>query len=209
VHNGGGKKNSKSRKIITEPINIPMNKIQIADKEFEIFLENDNISKRTRLLGIQLNVDYEHRCPVFIGVLNGSFLFMADLLKEIDVSCEVEFIKVSSYNGVASSGTVKEIFGLPDDLHNKDIILVEDIVDTGLTIKHIIEKVKQQDPASIKVCSLLFKPAALLEPIEELEYVGFEIPNEFVVGYGLDYNGLGRNLNDVYRATGTVTLPQS
>jgi len=186
-----------------------MNKIQIADKEFEIFLEKDNINKRTRLLGIQFNVDYEDRCPIFIGVLNGSFLFMADLLKEVTVSCEVGFIKVSSYEGVSSTGKVKEIFGLPEDLHNRDVILVEDIVDTGLTIKHIIEKVREQQPASIKVCSLLFKPAALLEPIPELEYIGFDIPNEFVVGYGLDYNGLGRNLNDVYRATDTVTLPQS
>ncbi len=187
-----------------------MNKIQVADKEFEIFLENDNINKRTRLMGIQLNVDYENRCPIIIGVLNGSFLFMADLLKEMRISCEVEFIKVSSYQGgLTSTGTVKEIFGLPDNLHDRDIIIVEDIVDTGRTINHIIEKVQAQEPASIRVCTLLFKPAALLEPIEELEYVGFEIPNEFVVGYGLDYNGLGRNLCDVYRATGTVTLPQS
>jgi hypoxanthine phosphoribosyltransferase len=186
-----------------------MDKIQIAEKEFEIFLDKDAINKRTRLLGIQFSVDYENRCPIFIGVLNGSFIFMADLLKEVTISCEVGFIKVSSYEGVASTGTVKEIFGLPQDLHNRDVIIVEDIVDTGLTIKHIIEKVKEQDPASIKVCSLLFKPTALLEPIAELEYVGFDIPNEFVVGYGLDYNGLGRNLNDVYRATNTVTLPQS
>lgn len=187
-----------------------MNKVQVADKEFEIFLENDTINKRTRLLGIQLNVDYENRCPVFIGVLNGSFLFMADLLKEMNVSCEAEFIKLSSYQGgVESTGTVKEIFGLPNNLHNRDIIIVEDIVDTGRTIKHIIDAIKAQEPASVKVCTLLFKPAALLEPIEELEYVGFEIPNEFVVGYGLDYNGLGRNLCDVYRATGTVTLLQS
>lgn len=187
-----------------------MNNIQIADKEFEIFLEHENINKRTRLLGIQINVDYEDRCPVFIGVLNGSMLFIADLLKELDISCEVEFIKMSSYEGgLESTGTVKEIFGLPKDLHNRDVIIVEDIVDTGRTIKHIIEQLQAQDPASIKVCSLLFKPTALLEPIKELEYVGFEIPNEFVVGFGLDYNGLGRNLKDIYRATDTLTLPQS
>lgn len=186
-----------------------MNKIQIADKEFEILLEKDNINKRTRLLGIQFNVDYENRCPIFIGVLNGSFIFMADLLKEIEISCEVGFIKVSSYAGVASTGAIKEIFGLPEDLHNRDVVIVEDIIDTGLTIKHILEKVREQKPSSVKVCTLLYKPDALLTPIEDLEYVGFEIPNDFVVGYGLDYNGLGRNLNDVYRATDTVTLPQS
>ena len=163
-------------------------------------LENDMISKRTRLIGIQLNVDYENRCPVFIGVLNGSFLFMADLLKEVDIACEVGFIRVASYHGTESTGQIKEAFGLPEDLKDRDVILVEDIVDTGFTLKYILEKVKAQNPASVTVCSLLFKPAALKEPIEELKYVGFEIPNEFVVGYGLDYDGLGRNLKDIYRA---------
>jgi len=176
-----------------------MNCIQIEDKEFEILLENDQINKRTRLIGIQLNVDYEDRCPIIIGVLNGSFLFMADLLKEIEGSCEVAFIRVSSYKGTDSTGVIKEALGLPDNLHDRDILIVEDIVDTGITLKYILEKVYLQKPASVKVCSLLYKPAALLQTIPELEYIGFEIPNEFVVGYGLDYNGLGRNLNDVYR----------
>lgn len=177
-----------------------MNTIQVHDKDFEIFLENETISKRTRLIGLQINVDYENRCPIFIGVLNGSFLFMADLLKEVDISCEVGFIRVASYDGEESSGQIKEVFGLPTDLHNKDVIVVEDIVDTGLTLKYILEKVNEQKPASVTVCSLLFKPAALKETIPELTYVGFEIPNEFVVGYGLDYNGLGRNLKEIYRA---------
>jgi len=176
-----------------------MNCIQIEDKEFEILLENDQISKRTRLIGIQLNVDYENRCPIIIGVLKGSLLFMADLLKEIEGSCEVDFIRVSSYKGTASTGVIKDALGLPDNLHERDVLIVEDIVDTGITLKYILEKVYLQKPASVKVCSLLYKPAALLETIPELEYIGFEIPNEFVVGYGLDYNGLGRNLNDVYR----------
>jgi hypoxanthine phosphoribosyltransferase len=178
-----------------------MNTIDVGDKKFEIFIENDNINKRTRLIGIQLNLDYEGRCPIFIGVLNGSFLFMADLLKEIEIPCEVGFIKIASYQGTASSGVVKEAFGLPEDLYGRDIILVEDIVDTGFTLQYILEKVYLQKPASVSVCSLLFKPAALKAPIDELEYVGFEIPNEFVVGYGLDYNGLGRNLKDIYRTT--------
>lgn len=177
-----------------------MHKIQIADKEFEILLDNDNISKRTRLIGIQMNVDYESRCPVFIGVLNGSFLFMADLIREIEIPCETGFIRVSSYEGTESSGSIKQAFGLPDNLHNRDVIIVEDIVDTGFTLAHILKEVQKQEPASIKVCTLLFKPAALKAEIEELEYVGFEIGNEFVVGYGLDYNGLGRNLKDIYRA---------
>ena len=177
-----------------------MNNIEIHNKSFELFLENDTICKRTRLIGIQLNLDYEDKCPIFIGVLNGSFLFMADLLKEIDIACEVGFIRVASYHGTESTGHIKEAFGLPEDLNGRDVILVEDIVDTGLTLQYILEKVNAQNPASVRVCSLLFKPAALLQPIEELTYVGFEIPNEFVVGYGLDYDGLGRNLKDIYRA---------
>ena len=174
-------------------------RVQIDDKEFDLMLEYDQIKKRTRLLGIQLNLDYENRVPLFIGVLNGSFLFMADLIKEIDLSCEIAFIKVSSYQGDSSTGIVKEVIGLDMDLKDRDIIIVEDIVDTGLTLSHILETLKKHNPASINVCSLLFKPTALKTEIEELTYIGFEIPNEFVVGYGLDYNGLGRNLKDIYR----------
>ncbi len=183
-----------------------MNKIQIEDKTFEILLENDNISKRTRLIGIQINVDYEKRCPVFIGVLNGSFLFMADLLREIEIPCEIGFIRVSSYNGAESTGDIKEAFGLPEHLHNRDVIIVEDIVDSGLTLNYVLTEVHKQVPASVTVCTLLFKPTALKSPIDELEYVGFEIANDFVVGYGLDYNGLGRNLKDIYREK-TVPKP--
>ncbi|KLT64652.1 hypoxanthine phosphoribosyltransferase [Pedobacter sp. BMA] len=178
-----------------------MHKIKVEDKEFEIFLENETLNKRIRLLGIQMNVDYESKCPIFIGVLNGSFLFMADLIKEIDVPCEVAFMKVASYEGTSSTGQIKELIGLPENLEGRDIIVVEDIVDTGLTLTHILKTIKEKSPASVKVASLLLKPAALKYQIEDLEYIGFEIPNEFVVGYGLDYNGLGRNLTDIYRAT--------
>jgi hypoxanthine phosphoribosyltransferase len=176
-----------------------MKTIAVGDRTFEIMIENDNINKRTRLLGIQLNLDYENRRPIFIGVLNGSFLFMADLLKEMEIDCEVGFIRVSSYHGTESSGTIKEVFGMPQDLAGRNIILVEDIVDTGFTLKYILEKVYLQEPASVSVCTLLYKPDAIQTEIKELEYIGFEIPNEFVVGYGLDYDGLGRNLKDIYR----------
>ena len=178
-----------------------MHKIQVEDKEFEIFLENDTINKRIRLMGIQLNVDYENKCPLVIGVLNGSFLFMADLIKEVNIPCEVAFMRVASYEGTSSSGQVKELIGLPANIKDRDIIVVEDIVDTGLTLTHILKMIKEKNPASVKVASLLLKPTALKYEIEDLAYVGFEIPNEFVVGYGLDYNGLGRNLIDIYRAT--------
>ncbi|WP_158796373.1 hypoxanthine phosphoribosyltransferase [Pedobacter sp. L105] len=175
-----------------------MSTIEVGDKMFSRFIPNDDINKRTRLIGIQLNIDYEDKCPVFIGVLNGSFLFMADLLKEVDVPCEVGFIKISSYEGTESKAVIKEAFGLPDNLHNRHVVLVEDIVDTGFTLTYLLEKVYLQQPASIRVCTLLYKPAAIQTSIKELEYIGFEIPNNFVVGYGLDYNGLGRNLKDIY-----------
>jgi len=174
-------------------------KVQIDDKEFDLMLSYDQIKKRTRLLGIQLNLDYENRVPLFLGVLNGSFLFMADLIKEINLSCEIAFIKVSSYQGDSSTGIIREVIGLDIDLKDRDIIIVEDIVDTGLTLKHILETIKRHEPASINVCSLLFKPLALKTELDDITYIGFEIPNDFVVGYGLDYNGLGRNLKDIYR----------
>jgi hypoxanthine phosphoribosyltransferase len=176
-------------------------RIEIDDKEFDLMLEYDQIKKRIRLLGIQLNLDYEGKVPLFIGVLNGSFLFMADLMKEIDTSCEIAFIKVSSYKGDSSTGTIKEVIGLDMDLKNRDIIIVEDIVDTGLTLSYILKAIKEKEPASINVCTLLYKPQALKTEIDEITYVGFEMPTEFVVGYGLDYNGLGRNLKDIYRVS--------
>lgn len=174
--------------------------VSVHQKEFELLLEEETIAKRIRLMAIQLNVDYEDKTPIFLGVLNGSFLFMADLMKEIELNCETEFIKVASYHGTNSSGEVKAAFGLPDTLKDRDVVIVEDIIDSGLTMKYILSKVYEQNPASVAVCTLLFKPDALKEELPELTYVGFEIPNEFVVGYGLDYDGLGRNLNHIYRA---------
>ncbi len=175
-------------------------KVQIEDKEFTCFLEYEQIKKRTRLLGIQLNVDYENKVPVFIGVLTGSFLFMADLMKEVHVPAEMSFIKVSSYMGQdTSSGVVKSIIGLDIDLKGRDVVIVEDIVDTGLTLGFLLDVLRKHEPASVAICTLLLKPLALQREIEEISYVGFEIPNEFVVGYGLDYKGLGRNLRDIYR----------
>lgn len=189
--------------LISDHKTIPM-KIEIEDKEFDLLIEYDQIKKRTRFLGIQLNVDYENKVPLFLGVLNGSFIFMADLIKQINISSEISFVKVSSYNGSdTSSGVVKEVIGLDVNLKNRDVIIVEDIVDTGITLSYLLEQVKAQNPASVSVCTLLFKPNSLKKEIEEIAYVGFEIQNEFVVGYGLDYKGLGRNLTDIYRAIPT------
>lgn len=175
-------------------------KIEIDDKKFELFLEYEQIKKRIRLLAIQLNVDFENRIPVFIGVLNGSFIFLADLIKEIHISSEVSFVKVSSYEGDKSSGKIKKEIGLQMSLKDRDVIIVEDIVDSGKTLEYLLEMINHENPASVNVCTLLLKPKSLKVDIDEITYVGFEIPDEFVVGYGLDYNGLGRNLRDIYRA---------
>lgn len=175
-------------------------KIEIDDKHFELLFEYEQIKKRIRLLAIQLNIDFEDKIPVFLGVLNGSFIFLADLIKEIDISSEVTFVKVSSYEGDKSSGKIKEEIGLQMSLKDRDVIIVEDIVDSGKTLEYLLKMVEKQMPASVNVCSLLLKPNCLKVELDEITYVGFEIPDEFVVGYGLDYKGLGRNLKDIYKA---------
>ena len=175
-------------------------RIEIDEKIFDLMLEYDQIKKRIRLLGIQINVDYENRIPVFIGVLNGSFTFLADLVKEITISSEVTFVKVSSYEGVKSTGKIKKEIGLQMSLKDRDVIIVEDIVDTGETLRYLLDMIYKDKPASVNVCTLLLKPKSLKSKIDEICYVGFEIPDEFMVGYGLDYNGLGRNLKDIFRA---------
>lgn len=175
-------------------------RIEIDHKIFDLMLEYEQIKKRIRLIGIQLNVDYENRIPVFIGVLNGSFVFLADLIKEVTISSEVTFVKVSSYKGDKSTGKIKKEIGLQIDIKDRDVIIVEDIVDTGHTLSYLLDMIHKEKPASVNVCTLLLKPKSLEKKIDEICYVGFEIPDEFVVGYGLDYNGLGRNLKDIYRA---------
>jgi len=174
--------------------------ITIKDKNFEPLIEYSMIEKRTRLIGIEINVDYENRVPVFIGVLNGSFMFMADLLKEVKIPCETTFVKLASYySGTKSSGNITEELSIAMDLANRDVIIVEDIIDTGKTLDYLIKQIEALKPASIKVATLLLKPDALEVDLGEIDYIGFEIANEFVVGYGLDYDGLGRNSCDIYR----------
>lgn len=174
--------------------------LTIDDKVFEPFIEAELIERRIRVLAIQLNLDYEEKVPIIIGVLNGSFIFMSDLVKELSVSCEMAFVKVSSYHGdLQSSGNIIEEYSLNKEIKGRDIILIEDIVETGNTLNYLIDKFKKENPASISVVSLLYKPKALLKEIPELQYIGFEIENDFVVGYGLDYKGLGRNTKNIYR----------
>lgn len=174
-------------------------KIEIDQKNFELMISYEQIKKRTRLIGVQLNVSYEHQNPVFIGVLNGSFMFMADLMKQVQIACEMSFVKLSSYPEAIRQDSIQELIGLNMDLAGRDVVLVEDIVDSGNSLKHTLDLINAQQPESVSVCTLLYKPAAVQYQFDNIAYVGFEIANEFVVGYGLDYKGLGRNLKDIYR----------
>lgn len=175
-------------------------KIKIADLEFEPLINAETIEARVKTIGLQLNEDFKNSVPVFVGVLNGSFLFIADLIKQISIPCEISFTKLASYyGGTTSKLKIRDDIDLIVDIKGRDVLIIEDIVDTGNTVHYLIEKLKQREPASIKVCSLLLKPDALQKKIDELKYVGFEIENEFVVGYGLDYKEMGRNLDAIYK----------
>jgi len=174
--------------------------IKIADLEFEPLISAKEIQARTKEIARLLNKDYADKAPIFVGVLNGCFMFMADLLKQINVPCEVAFTKLSSYHGgISSSRRISDDFDLMVDITNRHIVLVEDIVDTGNTLDYLVAKLTHRKPASITVCALLLKPDAIIYPVEELRHVAFNIPNEFVVGYGLDYMELGRNLDGIYK----------
>jgi adenylate kinase len=172
--------------------------IQVLDKSFEVFITREEIAKEIKSLSEQINEDYKDRDLVFISVLNGAFMFTSDLMKHIHIDCEVSFVKMSSYAGVESKGRVDELIGLNGDLSGKDIIIVEDIVDTGLTIDKIISLINSSNASSVSVCTLLYKPAAF-RGNKRPEYIGFSIPNAFVVGYGLDYDQKGRNLDMIYQ----------
>ncbi|WP_353185537.1 hypoxanthine phosphoribosyltransferase [Parapedobacter lycopersici] len=174
-------------------------KITIDQKQFELLIDYHQIKKRIRLIGIQLNVTYENQHPVFIGVLNGCFMFMADLMKQIHIACELSFVKLASYTGTERQARVKELIGLEMDLAGRDVVIVEDVVDSGNSLKHTLDIIRDQQPRSVAVCTLLLKPDALVHQFDNIAYVGFEIANDFVIGYGLDYNGAGRTFPDIYR----------
>jgi hypoxanthine phosphoribosyltransferase len=176
--------------------------LHIHDLDFVPFLDHQQILKRVAELATQINHDYENKNPVFIPILNGSFMFASDLLKEICIPCEISFVKLGSYLGLKSSGEIKEIIGLQCDIKNRHVIIVEDIVDTGATMSKVIETFKVKSPASLTIASMFAKPKALEEKLP-ISYLGFEIENKFIVGYGLDYNQLGRNYRDVYQKLNT------
>jgi hypoxanthine phosphoribosyltransferase len=173
--------------------------ITIKDKSFSLSIPSDLIQKRIVELGKQINADYKDKRPLFISVLNGAFLFTADLFKQLNIDCEISFLRVSSYEGgVASTGQLRNLLWVNEDITNRHVILLEDIVDKGETASFILEELYKQKPADIRIATLLLKPNALKYDLK-IDYVGFEIPNDFIVGYGLDYDGLGRNLGNIYK----------
>jgi hypoxanthine phosphoribosyltransferase len=175
-------------------------KTQVADLTFELSIPYSSIEKRVSEIAAEISHDYSGRIPVLVGILNGSFLFVADLVKQIEIPLEITFAKLASYyGGTSTTRKIRDDFDLTIDIKGRDIILLEDIVDTGNTIHYLIEKLKVREPASITVCTLLLKPDALERTVPELKYTGFEISNDFVVGYGLDYRELGRNLKGIYK----------
>jgi hypoxanthine phosphoribosyltransferase len=172
--------------------------IKIHDKQFAVSIAQHQIQQRVQQLGFKITEDYSGLQPVFLVVLKGAFLFAADLLRNVKLDCEITFIRVGSYEGTQSKGVVRSLLGLSEKIHGKHLVVVEDIVDTGNTVMHLVEELKKSEPQDIKIATLLLKPHALKHNIH-IHYVGFSVPNDFIVGYGLDYDGLGRNLNEIYK----------
>lgn len=175
-----------------------MSHIKVHDKKFIPYLSSAEIEKQVQRIADEINRDYTDKKPLFIVILNGSFIFAADLFKHITIEAEICFIKLASYKGVKSTGKVITAIGLDVDLYERDIIIVEDIVDTGRTLSQFLPQLEHHHPASLKVASLLHKPSATAHSVK-IDYLGFTIPDKFVVGYGLDYDGLGRNIKEIYQ----------
>lgn len=172
--------------------------IQIKDKFFEPFISEDVILKEVQRVADQVSKDMRGKDPLFVCVLNGAFMFASDLIKRLEFPCEVTFIRLKSYQGVSTDGRVKEVHGLIESVAGRNVVIIEDIIDTGHTISQLINTIAQDGPASLKVATLLFKPEALKVEISP-DYVAMNIPPDFIVGYGLDYDGHGRNLRDIYK----------
>ena len=174
-----------------------MKTVQIKDKHFVPYISNQEIHDALQQLATAINRDMAEKCPVFLGVLNGCFRVMGDLMQYINIPCEVSFVKLASYEGMQTTGTIRNLIGLSQSLENRHIVIVEDIIDSGITIDYTIRLLQEMGVASVRVATLLLKPEALKRDIKA-DYTAFRIPNGFVVGYGLDYDGLGRELNDIY-----------
>ena len=175
-----------------------MKQVKIHDKHFQLFIPYEKIRAVVEKMAGQMNGDLEEKNPLFICILNGSFMFAAELFKRISVlQAEISFVKLASYHGDQTTGKVKQLIGLNEKIEGRTVIVLEDIVDSGITINNILEQLRKMKPAEVKIATLLLKPDALRMEVQ-LDYVGLEIPNDFIVGYGLDYDGHGRNLIDIY-----------
>jgi hypoxanthine phosphoribosyltransferase len=170
--------------------------VKIHDKHFSPFISQRKIANAVKKMGKKITEDYRGKNPLFLSVLNGAFIFAADLMRAVETDCEITFVKLNSYRGTSTSGNVQTVLGLDMDLRGRHIIIVEDIVDTGNTLHNFTKELLKNEPASVTIAACFFKPDALQHPIK-INYLGFEIPDKFIVGYGLDYDGLGRNLRDV------------
>lgn len=174
-----------------------MGKIKLHDKTFKVMIPASEIDAAVDRVAKQLDERYKGHTPIFLGVLSGSFLFLSDLVRKISFNSQVAFVKISSYEGTESSGEVKQQLGIDFDIEGRDVIIVEDIVETGHSMNYLLDYIKRRKPASISICTLFFKPDKFLYEYE-IDYTALSIGNEFIVGYGLDYNQLGRNLKDIY-----------
>ena len=174
-----------------------MESIQIKDKRFTISITEEQILKEVDRVAQEINRDLKEKNPLFLSVLNGSFMFTADLMKRINIPCEISFVKLASYQGISSTGKITEVIGINEDISGRCVVIVEDIVDTGFTMQRLLETLGTRNPKEIHIASLLVKPEKLQVPLN-IEYATMNIPNDFIVGYGLDYDGLGRNYKDIY-----------
>ena len=174
-----------------------MDTIKINDRRFRISIPEAEIKNRIKTVAAQISKDMEGKNPLFLGVLNSAFIFAADLMREMTIPCEISFVKLASYQGTISTGTIQEVIGINEDLTGRTVIIVEDIVESGATMKRMIEQLGTRNPASVHICTLFFKPDKLKEDLE-LDYVVFRIPDDFILGYGLDYDQAGRGLKDIY-----------
>jgi hypoxanthine phosphoribosyltransferase len=172
--------------------------ITLGDKSFRPYITEAQIQSAVKRIAEKINSDFKDKCPLIVPVLNGSFMFASDLMKHLTCQCHITFIKASSYKGTESTGSLATLIGINEDITGRDVIILEDIIDTGHTLAKIIPSIKALGPATVRVGTLLYKPKALKADIS-IDYVGMEIPNEFIVGYGLDYDGLGRNLKEIYQ----------
>lgn len=175
-----------------------MDLITVNDKQFRPYLSAEQLDEQVKRLAKEINNDYAGKRPLFIGILNGSFMFASDLFKEITIDAEISFIKLASYKGTKSTGLVITSIGLDEALKDRHVIIVEDIVDTGKTLNEFLPQLVDQRPASLKIAALLHKPDALKHPLH-IDYLGFNVPDKFLLGYGLDFDGLGRNLKEIYQ----------